>query len=389
MRVWSVVLLVSVTSVVPLPGQRNVDEQHLSAVDQWIRKSYEATNRYRSGDLSGALALLGTMTQEEQEKAVNEIRGQVAWIAGGGPPKKEWVIPWPRNLLRALGALHMEAAIVARGSTDGDADEIADDHIALATMVFEAAATLTGEQDSFAVRWILAIGLERMAEADFPDAYRILTPHCDEQQTYAPLLVACGTIHETFASLTAEEISRLGLKRPNARTSFGLAATLSHGVRELVQARFARNEQLNLARQYFERATTLDPSSAEALLRLAQVRIQQKDDRAASDILEKLVARASLEERDRYLAHLFLARVRDRQNRLDVAAALLTQIATHQSSLIARAHNAQRRGDAREAAALADKAALLGTDDPWWGYRYGQYWLPLDLLKALRAEARK
>ena len=36
-----------------------------------------------------------------------------------------------------------------------------------------------------------------------------------------------------------------------------------------------------------------------------------------------------------------------------------------------------------------ERAALLGVEDPWWGYRYGQYWLPEELLKALREEARK
>ena len=36
-----------------------------------------------------------------------------------------------------------------------------------------------------------------------------------------------------------------------------------------------------------------------------------------------------------------------------------------------------------------ERAALLGVDDPWWGYRYGQYWLPEELFKALREEARK
>lgn len=390
MRFWSVVLLVSVTSVVPLPGQRSVDEQHLSAVDHWIRKSYEATNRYRSGDLNGALALLGTMTKEEQEKAVDGIRAHIERIAAGWPPKKEDVVQWTPRLLRSLAALHMEAAIVARASKEGDADETADDHLALATTAFAAVATLTVEQDTLAARWILAMGLERMAEADFPDAYRILTPHCDEKQTYAPLFVACGTIHETFASLPGAQIVRLRTRRGPARVpQFELGVTLGRTVNELSRGRFARGQELEFARKYFERALALHSSHTEALLRLAQVRMQQKDERAASEILEKLIARSSLDQREHYLARLFLARIRDHQNRLDDVAALLAQTAVHQSSLIARAHNAQRRGDVREAAAHVERAALLGVDDPWWGYRYGQYWLPQELFKELREEARK
>jgi tetratricopeptide (TPR) repeat protein len=384
-----VILIVFVASFVPIRAQRDVDKQGLSAVGHWMQKSYEATDRYRSGDLNGALALLGSMTNEEQEKAVNGIRAQMERIAAGWPPRKEDVVPWTPRLLRALAALHMEAAIVARNSTDRDADDVADDHIALAITAFGAATALTGEQDTFAAQWILAIGLERMAEGEFVDAYRILTPHCGDKQTYARLLVACGTVHETFASLTAAQILRL-VRRPGpAIPQMELGVTLGRNVRDLARARLARNEQLEQARRYFERALTLDSLDPEALLRFAQVRVQQKDDRAAAEILEKLAARPSLNQRERYLARLFLARIRDRQNRLDDAAAVLAQTATHQSSLIARAHNAQRLGDARAAAAHVERAALLGTDDPWWGYRYGQYWLPLDLLQGLREEARK
>ena len=163
---------------------------------------------------------------------------------------------------------------------------------------------------------------------------------------------------------------------------------LSWQARQLSGARSARKQELERARDYLERALRLDSSHSEATLRLAQVRMQQKDDGAAAELLEKLIAR-SLDPRERYLARLFLARIRDRQNRLADAAALLAETATHQSSLIARAHNAQRRGDAREAATYVERAALLGVDDPWWGYRYGQDRLPEGLFKALREEARK
>lgn len=363
--------------------------QNKSAVDQWIQKSYEATDRYRSGDLNGALKLLGSMTKEEQEKAVDGVRGQIERIAAGWSPHKDDVVPWTPRLLRALAALHMEAAIVARTSKDRDAALVAHDHLALATTAFGAAAALTGEQDPFAARWILAIGLEQMAQAEFADAYNILTPHCGDKQTYAPLLVACGTIHETFASLPAGQILRLRPTTGGAQVSFQSGGTVGWSIRELSRARFARGQELRFARRYLERALEHDSSHTEALLRLAQVRMQQKDEGPAADILEKLLGRPALDQRQRYLARIFLARIRDRQNRLEEAAALLAQTAVHQSSLLARAHNAQRRGDARDAAAHVDRAALLGTDDPWWGYRYGQYWLPENLLEELRAEARK
>ncbi len=391
-----VVLLTITALLVPAAPRSGPFDQNKSAVDQWIQHSYEATQRYRSGDLTGALKLLGSMAKDEQEKAVGAIRAQMERIAAGWPPRPTDVVPWTPRLLRSLAALHMEAALVARNSMypglpmDRDAVSVADHHLALATNAFGAAAALTGEQDPFAAQWILAIGLQRMAQAEFTDAYHILTPHCHEKQTYAPLFVACGTLHETFASLAGEPLLRvfrtLGPEVGARRIEPG--GTLSWTVRQLSSARFARKQMLERAREYLERALRLDSSNIEGILRLAQVRMQQKDDGAAAELFEKLIAR-SLDARERYLARLFLARIRDRQNRLADAAALLAETATHQSSLIARAHNAQRRGDAREAAGYVERAALLGVEDPWWGYRYGQYWLPEELLKALREEARK
>ena len=117
----SVVLLAITALVLPPAAHSRPAGQNKSAVDQWIQQSYEATQRYRSGDLTEALKLLGSMTKDEQEKAVGAIRAQIERIAAGWPPRKEDVVPWTPRLLRALAALHMEAAIVARNSKDRDA----------------------------------------------------------------------------------------------------------------------------------------------------------------------------------------------------------------------------------------------------------------------------
>jgi predicted Zn-dependent protease len=201
-------------------------------------------------------------------------------------------------------------------------------------------------------------------------------------------LIACGTVHETFASFPASQLERISsLQRDDRPLAFEM--TLSHGARELGEARRNRNVQLDLAREYFDRALKLDPSSTEARLRLAQVRLQRKDETTAANILDTLLAGSSLEARERYLAILFLSRIRERQNRLDDAAALLKLAAVHQTSLIAGAHNAQRRGDPKEATTIVDRMTRLGTDDPWWSYRFGQYWLVKSLFKELREEAVK
>jgi hypothetical protein len=384
MTVHFLTALLVMTFVAGVHGQRDVNEQHLAAIDQWVQKSYQATDAYRSGDRTKALELLGSLSKSEQERAVNAIRAQVESIAAGHRPKKENVVQWTPRLLRTLGALHMEAAIAVRATRGDDAGEIADHHLDVAQMAFAAAAVLSAEPDTFTSRWILAIGLERLAEADFGEAFNVLIPYCGEKQTSAPLLVACGSLHETVASLPAAQLAVLRERRLPA----DLFALDASRVRNLNRAKAERRTQLDLARKYFERAVRLDSMNVEALLRLAQVRMQQKDILPAAELLEKLIG-LPLQGREKYLSRLFLARVRDIQKRGDDASALLDQAAVHQSSLLARAHHAQRRGDARTAAALVERASLLGTDDPWWGYRFGQYWIPPALFKELREEARK
>ena len=93
----SVVLLAIIALVLPPAAHSRPAGQNKSAVDQWIRQSYEATQRYRSGDLTEALKLLGSMTKDEQEKAVGAIRGQIERIAAGWPPEKKTSSPGRRG----------------------------------------------------------------------------------------------------------------------------------------------------------------------------------------------------------------------------------------------------------------------------------------------------
>ncbi len=370
-----------------------VHGQNQSAIDQWIRKSYEATLMYRSGDTARALELLGTMSLEEQEKAVGApwgIKAQVQRIAAGWPPTKQDVVPWTTRLLRALGALHMEAALEERKSRDKRGLERATDHAAIAGELFALVVLLDKKDDRAEVRWILAMGLDQMFEGEFLPASDILIPHCKKIADYAPLLVACGSVQETIGSFPADAGLPTGAGDVRVFSSTGFLEPIgSAAARPLVRARRSRTERLASARQYFERAIALDSSDPEAPLRLGNVRLRQGDEREAGEILEKLLARPSLDDREAYLARLFLAGIRDRQNRLDEAAALLAKPPVAQSSLLARAHNAQRRGDSADAASFVERAMLSQTDDPWWGYRFGQYWVPRPLFKALREEARQ
>lgn len=363
--------------------------QNKSAVDQWIQKNFEAVTIYRTGDVRRALELLGTMTLDEQKRSIRAIRAQMERLAAGWPSGKDDVVPWTPQLLRGLGALQMEAGIAARASKGRDAWAPADAHVAFAKDLFNLVYIET-KQDGDAARWLLAMGLEQMAEGNFNIAYSILIPACAEHENYAPLLVACGSIHETYGSFPADNGLPPLRADPNHRLLPSLdGTTLSHPLRGLSRARASRNQQLSSARNYFERAIRLNGADTEAPLRLANVRTQQGEDQEAAQILETLIARPPIDPTVSYLARLFLTRVRDRQNRLAEAATLLAKVPPTQSALIARAHNAGRRGNARDAATLAEQAALSTLEDPWWGYRFGQYWIPSDLYKQLREEARR
>ena len=175
---------------------------------------------------------------------------------------------------RRCRALDAAAASGARGTPYGSShrraafkrarrDEIADHHVAIATTTFGAAAALTGEQDDFSARWILAIGLERLADGDFVVAHGVLTPHCGETQTHGALLVACGTIHETFASLPADQLGHLDDRRQRQRLAWDDWDS-GHGIRDLGRARLERSYQLTAARKYLDRAVALDESSTES-----------------------------------------------------------------------------------------------------------------------------
>ena len=375
------------------------DVQSKSAVAHLVQRHYEATELYRRGDTTRALALLGTMTADEQQKAIAEIGAQLARIASGKPPKLDDVVPWPNSYVRALGALHFEAALIAKSIgrvvTIGPAaiqfvDETAAHHIALAFALFNLLQSVVKAEDRAAMRWILAIALDRMANGEFAYVHQLLQPYCEDEKADAALLVACGTIDEGFASLPAEQLMRM---RPpsaaEAQALFGDLATLSYEARHLSNVRMVRAHWLGRAQRLFERALDRDPEHVEAHLRLGQVLVEREKYDDSASRLEKLAARPDLDARTKYFAHLFLARVRVRQERFDQAVAALAPLPPRQSVLLARAQLAQRRGDARQAAMLADQASRAEIDDPWWSYRYGQFWLRDGLFAELRAEARK
>ncbi|HXG69741.1 MAG TPA: hypothetical protein VNJ04_03910 [Gemmatimonadaceae bacterium] len=361
-----------------------VDVQDTSVVPL-VQHLFEAASFNRAGETARAAARLEAMSLGEHRKAIDAILARRKRHANG-PPSHPDDIRWSPPLVRALAALEMELALAARTSQRRDANAAAA-HTSAGSALYQSLARSSGKRETSAARWYLAMGLEELADGRFEAAERLLLPACRDFEPYAPLLLACGTVHETFSAFPYDAGGTV-------RHSGGWSTDRSsRPLEDIPRARTARERELKAARTFFERASTADPADTQAPLRLANVRMRQGSGTDAAALLVRLLARAGVPTRDVYLAQLFLGRAHEQHGRFeDAAAAYDAAIAVipAQSALLARAHNAQRRGNASEAATFVERAtASGGTDDPWWAYRFGQYWLTRDIYIALRAEARQ
>jgi cytochrome c-type biogenesis protein CcmH/NrfG len=289
-------------------------------------------------------------------------------------------------MLRAAGALHMEAEL--------DTFERAGlramtplHHVEMGEMFLDAVGRLEG-RPSDAIRWEWALGQHALSDGIFHRARRLLHRACDRYPGQIPLLLACGTVHEFYATVNADTAT--ALRGAGFVSSSGL--TLDSAATVLMGARSARTDNLRRARRAFEDVLGIEPSNTEAALRLGRVRIEQGDAEAAVTLLEGLV-RARHDVRTAYLSRLLLGRAHERLERFDRAAAVFRDaisVLPAQSARLAFAYRLQGQGDGARAVWLAEAIAEdRKVEDPWWAYRFGQYWLLDDVLAALRAEARQ
>jgi len=342
----------------------------------------EAIKIYRAGDTPKALELLGKEEVELQRLAARQMIRNAGRPLPPGPAGPAWTIP----LLTTVGALHMEAPLAAFTRQGTDALSDLKTQIEIAEILLDGIGTLEDHQ-SDAARWEWAIGQQAMAIANFEVASTVLFRACKRYPEHARLLLACGTADETYASVNPD--SETALRAIGGRTTRAIAQ--DPAVMGLLRAQAGRTDDLKHARQMFERVLTLEPSNAEALLRLGHVRLKLKDVAGAAATLEP-VSR-SPDSRTAYLARLLLGRVREMQQRTDDAVALFREavsVLPAQSARVALANRMLAEGRNAEARQLAEAVAIGNdVDDPWWSYRNGQYWLVKDALEALRAEARR
>ena len=149
-------------------------------------------------------------------------------------------------------------------------------------------------------------------------------------------------------------------------------------------------EGLKGAATNFVHALSVDPHNAEAHLHLGWVRFFLQDKRAKAD-LDAALADAD-NDTTRYLAHLFLGGIAERENRLPDALreyeAVRSLGAGYQTpyAALSRVEGALGHVDRARELAMVGLQLTKADDDPWWDLRIG---FDRESLVWLRAEARK
>lgn len=313
------------------------------------------------------------------------------------PLRFEWTVA----MTRVAASLHMEAALQAFRRNVSSSEENVEAHIQMADLFFDFYERHTKEPPQ-SPRWRHAIGLAAMAAGRFSSALGILDPACRKLPQDAPLHLACGSAREAIAMLPADLAAMLrseGTGRPfedNPLTDADESKD-PKSIASLYRAGASRAVALRQAVRDLELALTSDPADAEAALRLAHVRMLQGDDKAAARLLEPLVAQQPRDAPPRipYLARLYLGAVRARQRQPAVAAALFEEaialVPSGRSAYLAQASLARSDGDRSRSAALLRRMmdAPAKPDDPWIGYRFGQYWVLDGLIAQLRKEVQR
>ena len=413
--------------------------EYVPGLMRWIADHYAITELYRRGESEKALELLAGRSIGEQRQTVERILGvlevrlktveQVSSASsgrvdasqrrsgvplaqpdqqkaadtapaskGGDDPEFRWNVP----ATNVAGALHMEAALRAYLRDDASAAREIGEQIKIAEGFFEFYER-HGGRPTESRRWQLALGLTAMADGRFGWAATILDDACARFPADNALHLACGSIHETIAMMpanVASEIRRVHVIRqlednPLTEEDESKPGRFRGSLNALGEAKSARDDRLKGAARAFDRVLASDPTDAEARLRAAHVRMLQKNDKAAAALLEPIVAATPAPPlRTAYLARLFLGEVHARQRHTARAATLfeeaVTLVPSGQSAHIALLKLARTTGNQEQATAALHRMlrAPGQPDDPWIGYRFGQFWVPDRLLAELRAGAQ-
>jgi tetratricopeptide (TPR) repeat protein len=214
-----------------------------------------------------------------------------------------------------------------------------------------------------------------LARFNASDAQLVLLRHADRT---AEVVLALGSISESAAA------------RPDRATP-----------RALVDSRYAATSRfgtLENAGDLYSEALRLDPSLAEARVRLGRVLTERGFTGPAVEHLER-ARRDAPEGVVRYLAQLFLGAARERQEEWQSAAecyrAALAEYPEAQAARLGLGHALERSGNAEAGwqavrALFGGAAAPRNPDrDPWWVYFDGQAWQTDERIGRLRGALRR
>jgi tetratricopeptide (TPR) repeat protein len=350
------------------------EQDYWKAVDEYIKgdrhKALEMIGAWNAKDLGSVLNSI-----EDAAKAAAKCRACDAGQRFGTLPIKAAIL---------LHAQRDRADRVAKVKVLDGAAECSESTHGQASERLLASALVQAGGEEFVARFSLAMALDFRAMLCFLRAVHWAEVGLKTAPGDPTLFVARG--------LASETMGVTGWAEPTPFTTFddrrGRRTVLRSGPID-------KTRQLNLAREAFEKALTLDTDQEEARVRLGRVLWHLGRTKEAEEALRKAVA--ANEGPVSYLAHLFLGRCLEDRQDLEGAiqeykASLILRPET-QIGAVALAHALVLRGDAEGARQVLEPALAYSgnhrTMDPYWLYLVGAPELSEALIEALRMEAAR
>jgi tetratricopeptide (TPR) repeat protein len=324
--------------------------------------------RYRAGDREAAVREVATWPRERLQQQIARVQWRLQ-------RKEDLGVP-----LTLIVMLHTDAAMLNRAHRRPFASDVQTE-AALALVRLVRADPMRA---SFARRWYLAAASYEQGLWDAERARRLLEEARRQFPQDAELLVTLGSVDEMEGSLPPPPPPEPGVARPGSIVA-----------RSYDTATHDRREELLKAEETYRQALALEPTSLEGRLRRARVLARLGQGAEALAELGR-VLEGQVDERTRYLAHLFTGHELEAEGRLEDAAAAYRQAVEAtphcQAGRLALAHALDRLRSRESAAeillqAVAPDDGAGGRRDPWWTYPFGQADRVESMLDALRREA--
>jgi hypothetical protein len=325
---------------------------------------------YAAGDEAASVEALLGWSREQLDKAVGLINSL-----------QDEYYPWPAGRFGLAAMLHTDAALrLSPHLVTKDSRH----HAETAARVWDLGARLhrTAVQP-LAQRWYFAVSRCLRDRNALYGAEHLLEIGRARMPDDAVILNESGTLAEAFATTFALADTPVLQVTPRG-LYLGLDTIFTRRVASLASAA-----------QWLGDAAALDPGNDLLRVHLGRVQALRFQDEEATRILGGVLA-STPDAATAYLAGIFIAAVRERQNRLPEAAAAyraaLEQFSRGHAARIGLSHVLQQ--DGKGDAAREVLATLLGeadgdTREPLWWYTFEPAGVADSRLDALRQEVRR